>query len=121
SLQRAHLFGLGEPLLSPHLFHYVSLLSAAGVETWITTNATLMTDARADALARAGLTRATVSIDGATKETYERIRIGGRFEEAVRGIKALTDARRRWARPRVMLAMVGMVSNLRELPRLVDL
>jgi MoaA/NifB/PqqE/SkfB family radical SAM enzyme len=120
-LQRAHLFGLGEPLLSPHLFHYVSRLAAAGVETWITTNATLMTDARADALARAGLTRATASIDGATKETYERIRVGGRFEEAVRGIRALTEARRRWGRPRVMLTMVGMASNLRELPQLVDL
>ena len=120
-LQRAHLFGLGEPLLSPHLYHYVSRLAEAGVETWITTNATLMTDARADALARAGLTRATVSIDGATKETYERIRIGGRFEEAVSGIRALTAARLRWGRPRVMLTMVAMASNLRELPRLVDL
>ena len=121
NLQRAHLFGLGEPLLSPHLHHYVSRLFSAGVETWITTNATLMTEGRADALARAGLFRATVSMDGATKETYERIRLGGRFEDAVRGIRALAQARRRWGRPRVLLAMVGMASNLRELPQLADL
>src|SRR5262249_11575215 len=116
NLQRAHLFGLGEPLLSPHLYHYVSRLSAAGVETWITTNATLMTDARADALARAGLSRATVSIDGATKETYERIRIGGRFEDAVRGVRALAQARGRWGGPRGGLGVGGVGADRGELP-----
>src|SRR6188768_3444134 len=42
TLQRAHLFGLGEPLLSPHLFDYARRLTAAGVEVWTTTNATLI-------------------------------------------------------------------------------
>jgi MoaA/NifB/PqqE/SkfB family radical SAM enzyme len=121
TLQRAHLFGLGEPFLNPHLVHYVERLASAGVETWTTTNATLVTEERADAIARAGLARVNVSIDGATPETYERIRRGGRLEEAVRGIRALAAARRRHGRPRIVLSMVTMASNLRELPGLVDL
>ena len=121
TLQRAHLFGLGEPFLNPHLVHYVERLAAAGVETWTTTNATLVTEERADAIARAGLARVNVSIDGATPETYARIRRGGRLEEAVRGIRALSAARRCHGRPRLVLSMVTMASNLRELPDLVDL
>lgn len=121
TLRRAHLFGLGEPFLNPHLVHYVERLAAAGVETWTTTNATLVTTERADAVARAGLAHVNVSIDGATPETYARIRRGGRLEEAVRGIRALSEARRRHGRPRLVLSMVTMASNLRELPDLVDL
>ena len=121
TLQRAYLFGLGEPFVNPHLVHYVERLAAAGVETWTTTKATLVTPERADAIARAGLARVTVSIDAATAETYARIRRGGRLEEAERGIRALAAARRRHGRPRLVLSMVTMASNLRELPALVDL
>ena len=121
TLQRAHLFGLGEPFLNPHLVHYVERLAAAGVETWTTTNATLVTEESADAIARAGLAHVSVSIDGASAETYARIRRGGRLDEAVRGIRALVAARRRHGRPRIVLSMVTMASNLRELPDLVDL
>src|SRR5687767_6096207 len=72
TLVRAYLFGLGEPLLNKHLVDYVSTLSAAGVEVWFNTNATLIDDEKAEALAQAGATAITVSIDGATRETYER-------------------------------------------------
>ncbi len=121
TLSRIHLFGLGEPLLNPHLTRWVEELARAGVEVWITTNATLIGEARADALAQAGLSRVTVSIDGATSETYERIRRPGRLEDALRGIRALGAARRKFGRPRLFLSMVGMASNLAELPALVDL
>lgn len=121
TLSRIHLFGLGEPILNPHLTRWVEQLSRAGVEVWITTNGTLITEARADALARAGLSRVTVSIDGATRETYERIRKSGRLEDALRGIRALGAARRQHGRPRLFLSMVGMASNLAELPSLVEL
>jgi MoaA/NifB/PqqE/SkfB family radical SAM enzyme len=120
-LSRIHLFGLGEPILNPHLTRWVEQLAGAGVEVWITTNGTLINEARADALARAGLSRVTVSIDGTTRETYERIRRSGRLEDALRGIRALGAARRRHGRPRLFLSMVGMASNLAELPSLVDL
>ena len=121
TLERAYLFGLGEPTLNPHLPEYVRRLHAAGVEVWVTTNATRIDERRAEALAAAGLDRATVSIDGATKATYERIRVRGVFEEAVRGIRALAAARRRWGRPRVFLSAVAMRSNLAEWTDLVEL
>ncbi len=118
---RVYLQGLGEPTLHPHLVAYTERLAAAGSEVWITTNATLIDEELADALARAGLARVTVSIDGATATTYERIRRRGRFADVVRGLRALGAARRRHGRPILFLSLVGMASNLHELDALVDL
>jgi len=121
TLTRAYLFGLGEPVLHPDLVPMTERLTAAGVEVWITTNATLIDDEIAESLSRAGLHRITVSIDGATPETYERIRKRGKFADVVRGLRALGDARRRHGKPLLHLSLVGMASNLAELPDLVDL
>ncbi len=121
TLQRAYLYGLGEPLLSPHLCDFIAELSAAGVETCCTTNGTLIDDDRAEALAVAGLGRVSLSIDGATARTYEGIRRGARFDDALRGLHALVAARARHGRPWVTINFVAMASNLPELPTLVDL
>ncbi len=121
TLLRAHLYGLGEPVLNPHLADYIRALSAAGIETWFTTNATLIDEAKARELAEAGASRISVSIDGATAETYETIRRGARFASMLRGLHALTAMRRTLGRPQVTVNFVAMDCNLHELPALVDL
>ncbi len=121
TLLRAHLYGLGEPVLNPRLTDYIRDLSAAGVEVWFTTNATLIDDPRADGFARAGADRISISIDGTTPEVYEEIRRGASFEALMKGLKALARARRRYGRPRLTVNFVAMASNTHQLPQLVDL
>jgi MoaA/NifB/PqqE/SkfB family radical SAM enzyme len=121
TLHRAFLFGLGEPVLNPHLVDYVRELSGHGVEACFNTNATLITDEKAAEIARAGATRVTVSIDGASRETYEAIRRGASFDDVIRGIRALVAARERFGNPEVDLSFVAMASNIRELPALIEL
>jgi MoaA/NifB/PqqE/SkfB family radical SAM enzyme len=121
TLVRAYLFGLGEPLLNPHMIDYIERLSSSGVEVWFNTNGTLIDNVLADRIAAAGADRITVSIDGATQATYERIRRGARFEDVTRGIRALARAGRLCGRPKVNLSFVAMRSNIRELPMLADL
>jgi MoaA/NifB/PqqE/SkfB family radical SAM enzyme len=121
TLQRAYLMGLGEPFLNRDLIDYAERLAGAGVEVWITTNATLVREEHAEALARIGVARMTVSIDGATAATYERIRRRGKFEDLLRGLRALGGARRRHGRPLLFLNMVAMAGNLHELPAMIDL
>jgi radical SAM protein with 4Fe4S-binding SPASM domain len=121
TLLRGYLFGLGEPLLNPHLIDYIRTMAECGVDVQFNTNATLIDDEKADAIARAGATTVTVSIDGATAETYETIRRGARFESVLRGLRALTGAAGRHGRPTVNLSVVAMRSNIDELPMLVDL
>ena len=121
TLVRAYLFGLGEPTLNPNLVDYVAELSGSGAEVWFNTNATRIDETMADRLARAGADRITVSIDGATAPTYEKIRRGARFADVLRGIRALVTAQQRYGRPRVDLSFVAMASNIAEMPQLVEL
>jgi MoaA/NifB/PqqE/SkfB family radical SAM enzyme len=116
SLVRAYLFGLGEPTLNRHLVDYIAELASAGVEVWFNTNATLIDEEKADAIARAGASKITVSIDGATAPTYETIRRGAKFAAVVRGIRALAAAKLE-----VNLSFVAMASNIHELPAMVEL
>lgn len=121
SLLKAYLFGLGEPTLNPHLIDYITELSSAGAEVGFNTNATIIDEAKADAIARAGAHYVTVSIDGTTPATYEAIRRGASFDDVIRGIRALCDASRRYGNPRVDLSMVAMRANVEEVPALVAL
>lgn len=121
SLVRVYLFGLGEPTLNKHLPEYIAELTSLGVEVWFNTNATLIDEEKAEAIARAGAECITVSIDGATAATYETIRRGAKFDACIRGIKALVDAGKKYGRPRVNLSFVAMASNIAELPALMDL
>ncbi len=120
TLRRVYLQGLGEPTLHPRLVDFTARLATAGVEVWVTTNGTLVDEALAESLAR-GLARVTVSLDGATAATYERVRVRGRFADLRRGLLALGAARRRHGRPALHLSLIGMASNLHELEALVDL
>lgn len=121
SLLRAYLFGLGEPLLNPHLIDYATELAGHGVEVAFTTNGTLVDEETADRIARAGVSRVNVSIDGARPETYEAIRVGAKFDRVVRGIRALGDAAKRHGTMKLALSFVAMKSNLEDIPLLVDL
>jgi MoaA/NifB/PqqE/SkfB family radical SAM enzyme len=116
SLVRAYLFGLGEPTLNKHLVDYIGELASAGVEVWFNTNATLIDEQLAGAMACAGASKITVSIDGATAPTYETIRRGAKFDAVIRGIRALVAAKLE-----VNLSFVGMASNIRELPAMIEL
>jgi MoaA/NifB/PqqE/SkfB family radical SAM enzyme len=118
---RCYLFGLGEPLLNPNLFEYVSTCSAGGSEVWFNTNATLIDQSIADRLALAGTDAVTVSIDGASAATYESIRRGASFDRAIAGVRALIEAKERFGRPSVDVSFVAMASNFKELPELIDL
>jgi MoaA/NifB/PqqE/SkfB family radical SAM enzyme len=121
SLVRVYLFGLGEPTLNKHLPEYIAELTSLGVEVWFNTNATLIDEEKAEAIAKAGAECITVSIDGATAATYETIRRGAKFAACVRGIRALVDAGRKYGRPKVNLSFVAMASNIAELPAMVEL
>jgi len=65
-------FQWGEPLLYPPLDEAVSLASRRRVRTYLTTNGTLLDGPRFVRLARAGLARLTVSLDGTPDSHHAR-------------------------------------------------
>lgn len=113
-----------EPMTSPH---FIPVLRAAACHhvprTTFFTNATLMTDAVVDAILEAHVTELCVSIDGATRETYESIRRGASFDRVIANVRRLVAARdaRGQTDPRVRFDVVMMQKNVHELPAIVEL
>jgi len=70
----------GEPLLNPNIIDMIQYCSRKGVGTWLSTNGMLLNEKMAQSLIESPLDALVIAIDGATMETYERIRVGGRFE-----------------------------------------
>jgi len=121
-LTELHLQGLGEPLLHPRFFDMVEYAVARGVTVSVNTNLTLLTPAKAERAATCGLSAIYVSVDGATPETYERIRVDARFAMLERNAERLLAALARHRSPtRVQITAVAMRDNLEELADLVRL
>jgi molybdenum cofactor biosynthesis enzyme MoaA len=119
-----------EPTLHPQ---FVKIMDTIGKKTAkgtvlpvrMTTNATLLTPARMDAIFDSGLAGLTVSIDGYRAETFARLREGGEVEkvfaaldEVVRRKTAL--GHHRFDYPQIQINYTLMKSNLDELIPLIE-
>ena len=106
----------GEPLIHPDFFVFANAVTKHPMRLQINTNATLVTSKVVDNLKQ--LQRPpfiSVSLDGITAETYERIRGQGSFIHMKRGIKRLTAAGLN-VRPFVVLSRL----NYQELPQIIE-
>jgi len=123
ALEHLHLQGLGEPMMHPRFFDMVSYAAQRGARVTTNTNMTLLVNARrARRCVTCGLDCIHVSIDGATPETYERIRARAKFTRLMRDLQLLAEARREvGGRPQLRMVSVVMRQNLHELPDLVRL
>jgi radical SAM protein with 4Fe4S-binding SPASM domain len=120
-LQHLHLQGLGEPMMHPRFFDMVAYAAGKGIEVTTNSNLTLLNERRAKACVESGLHALHVSIDGATAETYERIRARAHYDRVIRNLGLLREARAAAGSelPHVRMVMVVMRQNLHELPDLV--
>jgi len=123
TLQELHLQGLGEPMMHPRFFEMVGYAVARGVRVTTNSNATLLTERRAELCVSSGLDRLHVSLDAAHAAAYERIRVRGHFARVVANIERFLAVRERLggATPQLRLVMVLMRQNLDELPDLVQI
>lgn len=84
----------GEALLRKNVFQVIKYLKSKNIELLFLTNGTLVTEKKAKKLAEIlNLERDSVriSLDGATKETHEKIRGKNTFEKTIQGIKHLIN------------------------------
>ncbi|MCK5138491.1 MAG: radical SAM protein [Thermodesulfovibrionia bacterium] len=78
----------GEPMLNRDIFKMIEYASAF-TATNISTNANSLTEEKAKKLIASGVAVIIVSIDGVTQEVYERYRVGGSVEKALKGLEML--------------------------------
>jgi MoaA/NifB/PqqE/SkfB family radical SAM enzyme len=122
-LERLTLHGLGEPLLSDVFWKIIEDKGTGQIPNIdVNTNGTLLSEKNVDRLLNSNLRFLRVSLDGATPETYKRIR-GGNLTKVTEGIRRLTARKHELGKSEfiVWLQMTLMLENIRELPTMVEL
>lgn len=76
----------GESLLHPKFPQMVKYAKDNSVNTYLSTNATTLTPVLSKKIIESGLDWINFSFDGCSKETYEKIRINGKFESTLKNV-----------------------------------
>jgi MoaA/NifB/PqqE/SkfB family radical SAM enzyme len=118
------LSAIGEPMMTPHLPEKLADMERFGVKLEMVTNATLMKGEPLLARMARIMGLLTVSIDGATKKTYDELRVGADFDEVLGNLRAYN--RQRHALPKAQQAplhfnTILMKRTLAELPDFLKL
>jgi MoaA/NifB/PqqE/SkfB family radical SAM enzyme len=111
------LSGRGEALMHPKLFDMVEIAKTRGIlDVMFNTNGLLLTEEKTKALCETGVDLVIISVDGATKKTYESIRIGSNFETVKNNIEFLVRYRKEQMKkkPLIRLQFVRMKENIHE-------
>lgn len=108
--------GLGEPLLNKDFFKMVEYAREKYIWVRTTTNASLLhVDKNYKKIIDSDISELQVSIDGASKEIYERVRRGGSFEQLQKNCILLNDYAKKINKERTRMWVVLQKENLYEL------
>ncbi len=81
----------GEPMLCPHIFDVCELLRASNISLKIETNGEFIDKQAAEKFASLKLRSVQISLDGATAEAHEKLRLQGDWKKAVAACKLLIE------------------------------
>jgi len=107
----------GEPLLDKTLIEKIEYAKEKNLVVAFYSNASLLTEEWAENLINSGLDSITISFDGYSKETYEKIRKGLKFEVTKKNILNLLKIREKMKEknPKINLALVELEENKNEI------
>jgi radical SAM protein with 4Fe4S-binding SPASM domain len=114
------LFNWGEPFINKDLVPMIEYLRPFGIFSSVSTNFDMkMTEGLAERIVASGLSRLIISADGASQESYERYRVGGRLDTVLRNIKLVAGAKQRSgsATPRIYWRFLVFRHNEHEIDR----
>jgi MoaA/NifB/PqqE/SkfB family radical SAM enzyme len=118
----AKIHGMGEPLLHKEFFNMVEYLKSFSIWTRTSINGSLLlANNNIEKLVNSSLGEIQISLDGATKETYEKIRVRANFEKVTEGIKELNMACESENRNLTRMWVVLQENNIHELSKFVEL
>ena len=85
-------FSGGEPMVRPDFFGMVERITKGGAGLKIETNGHYLTPENCKRFKDLGVKAVQVSLDGVTAASYDKMRVNGRLESALGGIKNLREA-----------------------------
>jgi MoaA/NifB/PqqE/SkfB family radical SAM enzyme len=121
--RRVALACAAEPMIHPKFREIVGIAGRYGVpELWFPTNLLALTEPTANALIDADVWTVAASVDGVTKETYEKIRVPAKFERLIANLELFNRVKkaRGSKRPRLRIIFTWMRSNRGELASLPE-
>jgi radical SAM protein with 4Fe4S-binding SPASM domain len=93
-LEFAYLHHLGESLFHGKIGEFIRYGRARGVGMGLSTNATYLDHRKGKVLLESGLDFLVISMDGASPDTYERLRVGGDFATTVQNVRGFFELKR---------------------------
>jgi MoaA/NifB/PqqE/SkfB family radical SAM enzyme len=117
------LFGLGEPFLHPEFFRFVDLCKEYRIMISTSSHGMSLDHDTRKRILESGLDDLHISMDGATKKTFEWLRKNAVFETVVEQVTALARERDEIGSktPRMNVNLTVSRHNIREVPLLVSL
>ncbi len=115
--------GGGEPLLHPELFDFLAYLheKKTDIRSQLSTNGTLLTEEKSIQLLKSGLTEIFFSVDGATRETFETLRAGAKFDEVLANVNRFLELKKELSSPVITgVCLVRQKANEAEIPDFED-
>jgi len=113
----------GEPYLNRQFLDLVKLASEANIYTATSTNAHYLDDETAKKTVESGLDRLIISIDGASQETYESYRVGGKIKKVIEGTKNIIKWKKelKSSTPHVIFQFLVVKPNEQDIPKIYEL
>lgn len=110
--------GFGEPFLNKELFRMIQYAKKRGILTKVSTNSTML---KPKEIVESGLDHIQFSIDGANKESFEKIRIGANFSEVKNNIKELlTLIKQKKSKLKAMVHFTITKENVHEISEMIE-
>ncbi len=111
-----------EPLIHPQFVELVGIAGRYGIkDLWFPTNLLALTQQKAEAICAAGVRTVGVSIDGTHQQTYEHIRVGGKWSRLVQCLDLFNQVRGSGrGRPGLRVIFTWMKSNFDDLQSLPE-
>ena len=122
-VKKLHLHNFGEPLIDKSLPDRIRLAKERGVRTVkIISNGSILFEEKARALIEAGLDEIKISFDGLSKDVFEKVRVGLKYEKIASNVENLVRLRNEMGRktPQVQLMFVSIRENEFEEEGFVD-
>ena len=116
----AVLHSWGEPLMHPELFEMIRYGKRAGMRMETSTNITLLNDERARKVLDAELDVLYLALDGATKDTYQGVRVNAKWDKVLRNIENFLELKaQRGASTKVIMQIIAMNETRAEVEEFV--
>ncbi|MBI4020057.1 MAG: SPASM domain-containing protein [Candidatus Aenigmarchaeota archaeon] len=116
-VKRFQLNATNEPLTDPLIFKRIQYAREKGITgTRFFSNGSLLSEEKAKALLESGLELLIISLDGATKEVYEKVRVGLDYDTVIANITRFLEMRKAggYQYPKVELHMTVSKANTSE-------